>query len=95
MGDFRFVVEALGGHGCMREVGDGEVVIGCNRPGCPDCILRECVRRLQRSGATIHQAKLVHWPADFVSPHTGELAGYAKESEVTDDLVTGKRSGSF
>lgn len=95
MGDFRVVIEAIGGHGCMREVGDGGFVMGCNRPGCPDCIAREAVRRLQRSGAQIHQAKLVHWPADFVHPTPGVTTHYSKENEVTDDLVTGKRSGSF
>lgn len=95
MGDFRIVVEAMGGHGCMREVGDGQTVIGCNRPGCPDCIAREFVRRLQRSGAQIHQANLVHWPADFINPHTDAPAGYTIENQVRDNLVTGKRYGSF
>lgn len=95
MGDFRVTVEALGGHGCQREIGDGEFVVGCNRPGCPDCIAREFVRRLQRSGAQLHSAKIEHWPADFISPHTGELAGYAKDNEVVDDLLTGKRIGAF
>lgn len=95
MGDFRIVVEAMGGHGCMRELGDGETVIGCNRPGCPDCIAREMVRRLQRSGAQIHRAHLVHWPADFVHPQAGVTTNYSLENQVTDDLVTGKRAGSF
>lgn len=93
MGDFRIVVEAMGGHGCQREVKDGGTVMGCERPGCPDCIAREMVRRLKRSGATVHSAKLVHWPADMEL--NGRLVGYAKENEVVDDLLTGERSGSF
>lgn len=81
MGQFRVTVTAVGGHGCMRDLGDGEVVIGCDRPGCPDCLAREFVRRLKRSGATLEEAKLEHWPGTA--------------NTVTDDLVTGKRSGSF
>lgn len=81
MGQFRVTVTAVGGHGCMREIGDGGTVIGCDRSGCPDCIAREYVRRLKRSGATIEVASLEHWPGT--------------ESQVTDDLLTGVRSGSF
>jgi hypothetical protein len=87
MGDFRVTVEALGGHGCQREKGDGETVIGCERPGCPDCMAREFVRRLKRSGATVKLAKIQHWPAD--------LPGYTADGEVDDDLLTGVRSGAF
>jgi hypothetical protein len=81
MGQFRVTVEAVGGHGCQREKGDGEVVMGCERSGCPDCIAREFVRRLKRSGATVDKALLQHWPET--------------ETEVRDDLLTGIRSGSF
>ncbi len=81
MGQFRVTVTATGGHGCMREKGDGETVIGCDRPGCPDCSAREFVRRLKRMGCNVEEAKLEHWPGT--------------ESQVTDDLLTGLRSGSF
>jgi hypothetical protein len=81
MGQFRVTVNAVGGHGCQREKGDGEFVPGCDRPGCPDCIAREMVRRLKRSGATVENATLEHWP------ETGNT--------VVDDLVTGLRKGSF
>lgn len=87
MGDFRVVVEALGGHGCQREKGTGETVIGCNRQGCPDCIVREMVRRLQRSGAQVKKAEIQHWPAD--------LPGYTAERQVNDNLLTGERTGEF
>lgn len=87
MGDFRVVVEALGGHGCQREKGTGETVIGCDKPGCPDCMAREFVRRLKRSGATVKRAEIQHWPAD--------LPGYTVEGQVHDDLLTGERTGAF
>ena len=87
MGDFRILVEAVGGHGCQRDKKSGEVVMGCEQHGCPDCIAREFVRRLKRGGSMLKKAELTHWPAD--------LPGYTKESEVRDDLLTGIRTGSF
>lgn len=81
MGTFRVNVEAVGGHGCQREKGDGETVVGCERPGCPDCITREFVRRLKRSGALVSKAQIVHWPDQV--------------GQVHDDLLTGERSGTF
>ena len=55
--------------------------------GCPDCIAREFVRRLKRSGNMLKKAELTHWPAD--------LPGYTAEGQVQDDLLTGRRTGSF
>ena len=82
MGRFIVRVDAMGNHGCMREIKDGEVVIGCDRQGCVDCITREYVRRLKRYGSsTVDTASITHWP---------DTAG-----TVIDDLVTGKRTGSF
>lgn len=87
MGDFRVTVEAVGGHGCERDKGTGETVVGCERQGCPDCMAREFVRRLKRSGATLKKAEIQHWPAD--------MPGYTAEGEVHDDLLTGVRTGAF
>lgn len=81
MGEFRVTVTAVGGHGCQREFGDGEHVVGCERQNCPDCIAREFVRRLKRSGATVSAAELVHWPHEV--------------GQVRDNLLTGERRGSF
>lgn len=81
MGEFRVTVTAVGGHGCQRDKGDGEHVVGCERPNCPDCIAREFVRRLKRSGATVSVAELVHWPHEV--------------GQVRDNLLTGERRGSF
>ena len=81
MGDYRIVVEATGGHGCQRELGDGASVPGCGQKGCPDCIAREFVARLKASGQTMRSATLTHWPGE--------------PSEVSDDLLSGIRKGAF
>lgn len=92
MGTFRIEVQAVGGHGCQREVKDGEVVQGCGHERCPDCIARKFVNELKAAGvyfgvstsadrAPTEYAKLTHWPG--------------QSGEVRDDLLTGVRSGSF
>ena len=83
MGDFRVTVEATGGHGCQRErVKNGDILQNyCGSPSCPDCVAREFVRSLKRIGTMIRSAELVHWPGT--------------STEVKDDLVSGKRTGSF
>jgi hypothetical protein len=81
MGDFRIEVNAVGGHGCQREIPDGAIVNGCGRPNCPDCIARRFVRSLKESGADVKSAALTHWPG---SPE-----------QVKDDLLSGIRTGSF
>lgn len=91
MGMFRVTVVAIGNHGCMRDISDGETVIGCDKSHCTDCITREYVRRMKRSGADVSIANIEHWPTDaqsgqFVPPDTGQ---------VLDNLVTGVRRGTF
>lgn len=81
MGTFRIEVEAVGGHGCQREIKDGGTVDGCGHPSCPDCMARGFVKDLKEKGNSVLSAKLTHWPGD--------------KSEVRDDLLTGVRSGSF
>lgn len=81
MGNFRIVIEAVGGHGCQREVKDGGEVYGCRRMGCPDCETRRFVEELKRSQSSVDKATLTHWPG--------------QPGEVVDDLVSRKRSGSF
>lgn len=111
MGQFAIVISGVGNHGCERGVKDGENVLGCQRPDCPDCIAREVVRRFKRNGVMELQAELIHWPApvdsmlDMVErelaktadPHTAARYAlvYPQGSTVIDDLVTGRRSGSF
>lgn len=81
MGRFRVTVTAIGGHGCQRELKDGETVPGCGQPSCPDCAARAFVARLKEQGGSVEAATLEHWPGE--------------EHHVTDDLVSGVRSGSF
>ncbi len=94
MGTFRVEIQAVGGHGCQREIKDGGTVEGCGQPSCPDCITRDFVKRLKASGAYFSPpvpgidqpnadgfARITHWPGT--------------ESAVVDDLLTGVRKGSF
>ena len=81
MGNYRIEMEAVGGHGCQREIKDGGTVYGCGSMNCPDCIAREFVETLKRRGSSMVYAKLTHWPG--------------QTSEVQDDLLTKKRKGSF
>lgn len=81
MGDYRIKIEATGGHGCGREIGDGGIVKRCGDPHCPDCLTVELVDRLKKTGNIIRSATLTHWPET--------------PSQVVDDLLTGKRQGHF
>lgn len=80
MGNYRIIVDAMGGHGCERSVLDGQSTIGCQQRNCPDCVTREYVRRL-KSINTVNSAFLIHWPS---SP-----------DQVVDNLLTGERIGDF
>jgi len=82
VGQFRVEVTAVGGHGCQRNVKDGEQLQQfCGSPTCPDCEAREFVRRYKRLGMSVEAATLTHWPG--------------QTTQVQDDLITGKRTGSF
>ncbi len=80
MGRYRIEIVAVGGHGCNRDIKEGGTSYGCGRMGCPDCEARRFVRELQRS-QTVEKAEFTHWPGT--------------PTEVRDDLLTGKRGGSF
>jgi len=82
MGNFRIEIDAVGGHGCQREIGDGETVTQwCGQSSCPDCKARAFVADLKSTGNSIAKATLTHWPG--------------MPSQVQDDLLSGKRTGSF
>ena len=81
MGQFRIEITAVGGHGCQREVKDGGVVYGCRQMDCPDCQARDFVKQLKTRGCSVEAATLTHWPS--------------LPSEIKDDLVSGRRTGSF
>jgi uncharacterized protein (UPF0371 family) len=81
MGNYRIEIEAAGGHGCQRELKDGQIVPGCMQESCPDCAARALVDWLKHKGNTMVSAKLIHWPG--------------QQGSVEDDLLTGIRKGSF
>jgi len=84
MGTFRVEIEATGNHGCQRGVRDGEtLILNCGQPGCPDCLAREFVRKLEAASVdfSVGHAELFHWPGT--------------DKEVVDNLLTGKRAGNF
>lgn len=81
MGNFVIDVEAVGGHGCQRDKKDGEEVPGCGHTNCPDCAARRFVAELRRQGNSLVRAKITHWPG--------------QPGSVEDDLLSGKRKGSF
>lgn len=83
MGNFRIVINAVGGHGADRDTKDGETVNfyknGNNTPDALAKFVTEALRYV--TGALIDSATLTHWPDE--------------PCEVIDDLVTGKRTGNF
>jgi hypothetical protein len=81
VGTFVVNVKAVGGHGCQRGIRDGDEALGCGEDTCPDCTARRFVADLRRKGNSIVEATLTHWPGE--------------PGAVVDDLVTGKRKGSF
>lgn len=94
MGNFRVVIDAVGGHGQDREKKDGEVVDFGS--GSPETIVKDAVDKLISTGVNVLSAKVYHWPADTVydGPQIAPVDGDGKEC-ITDDLVTGVRKGSF
>ena len=80
MGQFIFKVDAVGNHGAERDIGDGGDLTG-EEAHTIDRILFKAVEDLKASGCSVAEAKLVHWPG--------------QPSEVTDDLLTKTRTGSF
>jgi hypothetical protein len=89
MGDFRIVINAVGGHGQDRDKKNGEVVdFGTNTP---EAIAKELVGKLKASGCSVDNAYVVHWPLDN---YEGQLKN-GRTAQIVDDLVTGKRTGGF
>lgn len=83
MGNFKIVIDAVGGHGDNREVGPGGKLT-FSEHGSPDKTAYEFVQSLKTKGWFQHggSAELVHWPGE--------------KGQVVDDLLNGKRKyGSF
>ncbi|WP_315822990.1 hypothetical protein [Paraflavitalea speifideaquila] len=82
MGTFKIEITAIGGHGQQRDIKDGETIdLGAMPEGTPDEIAVDFVKVLQAAGCDVKEAKIVHWPGD--------------PSQVSDDLITGVRTGNF
>ena len=88
MGQFRLSITASGGHGCQREVKDGQELIGCGRMGCPDCeAMRVVAEFIRRTGSMFEKAELVHWPGT-----SGEVRD---EIRLDNGFARRIRHGSF
>jgi hypothetical protein len=62
MGNFKIVIEAVGGHGVLREVKEGEAInYDAAHPGEPDVLAKRFVDEFGKSNNVL-SAKLVHWP---------------------------------
>lgn len=92
MGDFRIVINAVGGHGQDRSKKDGEVVnFSVDGATSPEAIAEKFVKELQASGCSVESAKVIHWPLD----NYGGPEKNGRTTEIVDDLITGVRSGTF
>ena len=83
MGNFRIVIDAVGGHGTDRDVKDGETV-NFYKDGnkTPDALAKFITESLKwTANCQINSATLIHWPGE--------------STQVVDDLITGKRTGQF
>lgn len=79
MGNYRIVINAVGNHGQDREKGNGETVDFGENS--PEAILKRAVEEIKARGESVTEATIHHWPG----------SGY----DVVDNLLTGKRTGSF
>lgn len=89
MGDYRILIEAVGGHGCGRGAKDGERIARCRLRGCPDCETIRFVDELKRS-SSVSVAGIEHRPV----PGAAGTTRTEKPGPV-DDLITGVRHGQF
>lgn len=89
MGDFRIVIDAVGGHGQDRSKKDGEVVnFAEGGKDAPEVIANALVRALQATGCNVTNAKVIHWPSDNYPERQGA-------KDIEDNLLTGIRKGNF
>jgi hypothetical protein len=92
MGDFRIVIDTVGGHGQDREKKDGEIVeFGENTP---EGFFKKCIEEAIEKGiisGSDTKAKVIHWPLDN---YGGQLENN-RSKQIVDNLLTGKRTGEF
>lgn len=80
MGNWRLTLSGVGDHGANRSTSHGETVTD-RSDARVDEICQRFVQELKEAGGTVNEATLHHWPGT--------------SSEVVDNLLTGKRLGSF
>jgi hypothetical protein len=82
MGNFKIVIEAVGGHGVDRKAKNGDVVnFYAEGSQTPDALAKTFYEMLKWMGFDVKNATLIHWPEE--------------PGEVKDNLVTGIRTGNF
>lgn len=82
MGNYRITINAVGGHGADRSKRHGETVdFSTENDNSPEAIVKRAVGELQATGNSVTEATVHHWPGT--------------DSQVVDNLLTGKRTGSF
>jgi len=92
MGHFRITVNAVGGHGCERDVKDGGVVYGCGQQDCPDCLTARFLADMRRATCSIESATLQHWPGSKEEVvDTFDTEG----THIVSTRIRRKRTGSF
>lgn len=89
MGDYRIVIEGVGGHGCGRDVNISEerMIKRCGNENCTDCKTLEFIKAL---GLEVKSAILQHWP---VPGAAGTMRD--RQAGPVDNLVTGTRTGKW
>lgn len=91
MGDFRIIINGIGGHGQDRDKKNGEIVNFQKDPSSPDALAESFVKQLKEKGVNIEDATIIHWPLDN---YGGQLKN-GRSQQIADDLLTGKRTGNF
>lgn len=102
MGNFRIVIDAVGGHGQDRNKKSGEIVdftkVGDDyySNDTPEAIAKRAVDELKQKETNVLSAKVYHWPNDTVyeGDPISPISNDGNEC-ITDDLVTGLRKGNF
>jgi hypothetical protein len=92
MGDFRIVIDCVGGHGQDRDQKDGQIVdFSKGGETSPEAIALKAVELFKAAGMSPDKAYIIHWPIDN---YGGQLENN-RSSQIVDNLLTGKRTGSF
>ncbi len=82
MGNYRITVNAVGNHGHDRGKKHGEQVdFAAGGDRTPDALAAKLVADLKAAGESVQEATVTHWPG--------------QDGSVIDNLLTGKRIGSF